>query len=745
MTLAYPPAPLRPVVEDYHGTPVVDPYRWLEDIEAPETRAWVAAENALTRAWLDGPTRDAIRARLVRCYDVPRLGVPLRRGHRYFYTYNPGLLAQPILYVREGARGADRVLVDPNALSPDGTVALTALEPDRRGRLLVYGLSAEGSDWQELRVRDVDRSDDLPDRLRWVKFASVAWLADGSGFFYTRFPAPGTVPPGEEHYHARVSFHRLGDDQAKDQLVVARPDDPNLVFELATTSDGRWLVITVFQGASDRSEVYLLDLRTGGPPVPIFAGFTALYDFVGFANGRLYFRTDAGAPRGRVVAVVPPDVRTGQVRPPDGSADRPTTAAGHAAALPDLIDVVPESDDTLTHAVLCSRWIAVAALHHASHRLRLFHLDGRPAAELPLPAYGTILDLSSEPDEEELLVGWTSFTDPPRAYGWRPGETRLEPFLPPHSARGENDLPGTERPSATAGAAESRAARQSSHRTDRERYRTERVQVPSPDGTSVPMFLVSARDRPADGPRPTLLTGYGGFGVNMTPVFDPAVFVWLDAGGVYALAALRGGGEYGELWHRAGMGPRKQTVFDDFTAAAEWLIATGRTTPRRLAIDGASNGGLLVAACLVQRPDLFGAVVCRVPVVDMLRYHRFTVGRFWIPEYGCADDPEAFRVLYHYSPYHRVRDGIDYPATLIATAEGDDRVHPGMAYKFAARLQAASAGERPILLRVEPRAGHGAGKPVWKQIDEDADVLAFLFRVFALPPPSGADETHQHA
>ena len=677
--LPYPPARLADVIDDYHGVRVADPYRWLERAADPETEAWVAAQNALTRRHVEGPRRDGVVARLRTLYDFPRTTSPIARGERLFYTHNDGLQNQPVAYVQDGPGGGRRALVDPNAIDPDGTTALTALAVDEEGTRVAYALSRRGSDRQDILVRDVATGTDGPDVVRWAKFASITWLPDGSGFYYTRFPEPGAVPEGDEHYYNRVSFHRLGDDQADDALVFDRPADREIVFQTAITGDGRMLVISAFKGASDRSEVLVLDrTRPGEAPRPLFTGFGAAYHLIDEDEGRLYFLTDEAAPLGRIVALDRGDLS----KPPVG--------------------VVPESADKVAMAAIVGHRLFVAFLREAASAIGIFALDGSPAGEIELPGLGTISEMEGRPADAALFFTFTSFTSPPRVYRHEVASGRLTAF---------SDPPAAIDPSA---------------------YETRRVWYASKDGARVSMFLVHRKGLGLDGRRPVLLTGYGGFNISLTPAFDPAIFVWLDRGGVFALANLRGGGEYGEAWHEAGMRDRKQTVFDDFIAAADWLVAHRYTTSSRLAIEGGSNGGLLVGAVMVQRPDLVGAVVCRVPVADMLRYHTFTVGRFWIPEYGSSENPEEFQVLYAYSPLHNVRDGVPYPATLVMTADTDDRVAPGMAKKFAARLQAATSGDAPILIRVETKAGHGAGKPVAKVIEEDADIFSFLFQAIRM-------------
>ena len=672
--MSYPSARKSDVVDDYHGVPVPDPYRWLEDPDSPETVEWVEAENRLTQSLLQGPARDALVQKLTKLYDFPRTSVPARRGPYYFFTHNTGLQDQPVLYVQEGAHRTRRVLIDPNAMSGSGPVALTALAIDDAGTRAAYGLSASGSDRQEIFVRNVEDATDLPDRLLWVKFASIAWVKDGTGFYYTRFPEPGTVAAGDEHYFNKVYFHRLGDEQTGDRLIFEKPQERETVFGVEVSDSDRWVVITAFRGSSDRSEVYVIDRQGGASaPTPVFSGFNAAYAFIEADGDRLLFRTDDGAPRGRIISVDPFQIHRGAT------------------------ELVAEAGDKLSAAAVIHRTIVAVYLHHASDTLRLFTLSGAPAGQVELPEIGSLTGVSGRPDDTEMFFGFTSFVHPAVNYRFDFTTGQLSRFGDANTRRDSDD------------------------------YETTQVWYSSKDGTRVSMFLVCRKGLPKDGNRPVLLSGYGGFNISLTPAFDPSNFVLLDTGGIYAVANLRGGGEYGEAWHEAGMFERKQNVFDDFIAAVECLVASGYSNPKRIAIEGGSNGGLLTAAVMVQRPDLFGAVVCRVPVADMLRYHRFTVGRFWISEYGSADDPSQFPYLYRYSPLHNVSDGTPYPPILITTADTDDRVSPGMAKKFAARLQ-ASGHSAPVLIRVETKAGHGAGKPLSKTIEEDADIFAFVFK-----------------
>jgi prolyl oligopeptidase len=692
--IRYPAAPRVDAIETLHGVPVADPFRPLEKADAPETITWVDAENALTRGLLDSPLRDSLATRLRELHRVPRVSAVAVRGDRLFFLENDGAHNQAVLYVvpagvsnlgAAGARMTARALVDPNPLDEGGTTAITVFEPDTTGDRIVYGLSRRGSDAQQLFVLDVADGHAFDDRLEWVKFASIAWRANG--FFYTRYPQPGTVAVEHEQYFCQVWFHRIGESQDADVLVHHQPDAPEIVFEVAVTADDRHLVVTGRRGASDQAEVDVIALGETVTTLParrrLVTGFSSGWHFIDGSGGHLYFRTDEGAPFGCVVRI-------------------DLDAAGDAAA-PAPVLIVPESRDTIVDAALGGGRLLVSSLKAAASRLTLWPLDEGEPNEIPLPGIGTIAALAARAHDDRAFVTFTSFSTPPEILELDLDERRASPL-------GSRSLP-----------------------FEPDAYSIDQVWYPSKDGTPISMFLVARKaadgnlDQSARGA--VLLSGYGGFNISVTPSFDPSDFLWLDAGGVIAVANLRGGGEYGEAWHRAGMRERKQTVFDDFISAAEWLTSSGRAESGRVAIEGGSNGGLLVGACLVQRPDLFGAAVCRVPVADMLRYHLFTVGRFWIPEYGCADRAEDFEFLLAYSPYHNVVNGVRYPSTIVMTADTDDRVAPGMAKKFAARLQEAvrDTDAGPILLRVETGAGHGAGKPIVKQIEEQSDLWAFLF------------------
>ncbi len=671
---AAPPSRRDDVVELMHGERIVDPYRWLEDCGSPDTQAWTAAQNARTESYLSGvAARPALRARLEELLAIGSLSAPAPARGRYFYQYRDGRQNQPILYVREGVQGRERVLIDPNVLNPEGTTALDWYHPSEDGRLLAYGLSEDGNEESVLHVLDVDSGDLLSDRIPHTRAADLAWLPDGSAFYYTRYPAPGEVPEGEEHYHRAVFFHRLGADPASDQLVF-RPAVKEHWPGVSLAPDGRWLLISVAR-TFEQTDLYLQDLRAGTPPVAVAKDLPALFEGV-VVEDRLYVRTNIRASTYGLYLL---------------HAERPELAS--AAEL-----VKPRPDAVLDSFSVVGRRLVLTYLERATSRLRLAGLDGTGTTEHELPGIGSLFGLGSEWDGGELFYGFSSYTVPPSVY--RIDLTTGEQTL---WRRVDADL-------------------------DPARYAVRQVTYASRDGTPITMFVVQPRGLRLHGGNPTYLTGYGGFNISMTPAFSRSLLLWLEHGGVVAVPNLRGGGEYGETWHQRGMLGNKQNTFDDFIAAAEWLVASGYTTPERLAISGGSNGGLLMGAVLTQRPELFRAVVVQVPLLDMLRYHRFLIARLWIPEYGSSDDPEQFAWLRAYSPYHHVRDGVAYPAVLLATAESDTRVDPMHARKMAARLQGATRSPYPVLLRLESKAGHGAGKPITKVLEELTDTWSFVFQ-----------------
>ena len=679
-TLSYPPARHGDVVDDHHGEKVPDPYRWMEDPDDPETVAWVAAENALTRQVLDAaPGRVRIKARITELWDYPKFGVPFERGGRWFQTRNPGLQSQPVVYVSEDPGAPGRVLLDPNSLSPDGTAALTGLSVTDDGNLVAYAVSESGSDWMTWRVRDVDSGSDRDDAVHWSKFCVAEWRRDGSGFFYSGLDEP---PAGVEYVNEsrdiRVRFHRLGTDQAVDPVVYECPEQPDWIPRGAVSDDDRYLLISINRGTARQNRLLVKDLTEADADfVPLADDFSRKAWPVANDGPRFLLQTDAGAERGKVVAA----------------------ELGGGA----WVDVVPESGDTLVEAQACGGKLLCHYLHDAHSVVRVFELDGSPLGAVPIPEY---VSLVAEPlshgtfegRRESDLVHFkvVSFVESGAlwSYNTRDGRAILrEPSASP---------------------------------LDVSQFETEQVFVESEDGTRVPMFLTRRRDLMPNGSVPSLLYGYGGFEIPMTPSFTVTFAAWLDRGGLLAVANLRGGGEYGKAWHDAGRLDRKQNVFDDFSACARWLAGSGWSRSDRVAIWGGSNGGLLVGASITQRPELFGAAVADVGVFDMLRFDKFTIGWAWKSDYGDPDDPEQYQTLRAYSPLHNVREGACYPPTLLMTGDHDDRVVPGHSLKFAATLQAAQACDAPVLLRVETSAGHGLGKPTGKLIDEAADRVAFI-------------------
>ncbi|TAK01442.1 MAG: S9 family peptidase [Chloroflexota bacterium] len=685
--LAYPDAPISDVVDDYHGTLVADPYRPLEDTDSARSRAWIAAQNDLTERVLARlPARAAIRDRLTELWDHPRAGAPWRRGNRWFQLRNTGLQDQDVLWTAEAPDAEGRVLFDPNVLSEEGTTALGSIDVAESGGIVALALSHAGSDWRRWRVRDVETGEDLPDRVDWSKFTSAAWSPDETGFFYGCYPEP---PPGAAYDAPNVNmelrYHRLGADPADDRVVFATPNHPDWGFEPEVSEDGRLLVVTVWRGTDQENRVYVADLGAGveGAVVrPVLDAADADYTYVASIGRTLLLRTDKDAPLGRIVAL---DI------------DEPTT----------MRELVPERDEAIEEVRLVGGRLAVSYLHHAHSRLAIFELDGRHVGDAGLPGIGSILEMAGDRHDEDLFLTFATFVAPPVVLAVRMSDGVVRQARPPA-------LPW-----------------------DPDDYVTEQVFVTSADGTRVPMYLSHRRDLAPDGDVPTLLHGYGGFRIPQSPGFKAEWLAWMERGGLLAVASIRGGGEYGRAWHDGGRLEHKQNVFDDFAACLRWLAASGWTRPARIAISGRSNGGLLVGATITQHPELYGAAVAEVGVMDMLRFHRFTIGWGWTSDYGSPDDPDQFRTLRAYSPLHNVRPGVSYPATIVTTADHDDRVVPGHSFKFAAALQAAQAGDAPVIVRIETEAGHGEGKPVGKQIDERADVLAFLELTVGRPGTPG--------
>ncbi|TSA80770.1 S9 family peptidase [Deinococcus detaillensis] len=656
-----------------------DPYRWLEDAESPETRKWVEAQNEHAAAYLSAqPLWDIYRARLTELWNFPKSGVPWHRGASYFRTFNPGLLNQPRLEVAAGPHGPWRGLLDPNLLSEDGTVSLTAASVSRDGHWLAYSTQSGGSDWLTWQVRDVATGENGPDLIEWSKFSDATWHPDGSGFYYAAYDAP---QPGEAltgtNRDQRLMFHRLGTAQADDQVVLSRSDQPDWGFrQIDITDDGRFLVVEVWLGTSRKNQLWVQELGSAQPFVELVGEFRAGYHLIGSEGDELLLLTDEDAPLNRVLRW---NISTGERR-----------------------DVLAQGAHQLDSVSLVKDGLLAVTLHDASHRLHLYSRSGERHGEIALPGLGTLQDLHTQPGDSEVFFGFDSFLAP----------------LTPYRLQLPNTTPEV--------LGDTLSAQDTGASQDTGAYEVTQTFIQSSDGTRVPYFLIAARTLTRDGTNPTLLYGYGGFGVSVLPSFNPGMLAWLERGGVFAVANLRGGGEYGTAWHQGGMLDSKQNVFDDFIAVAEHLISTGVTSAAHLGIQGVSNGGLLVGAAMTQRPELFAAAVPQVGVMDMLRYHLFTVGWSWASDYGRSDDPQMFDVLRAYSPLHNLREGTRYPATLITTGDHDDRVVPAHSYKFAAELQRCQASEAPTLIRIQTRAGHGAGKPTALLIEEAADLFTFL-------------------
>jgi prolyl oligopeptidase len=673
--LVYPNAKRVDQVDDYHGTKVADPYRWLEDADSADTHEWVEAENKLTFSYLDKiPYRSAIRERLLKLWNYERFTIPEQRGGRYFFQHNNGLQNQNVVLVADSLSAEPRLLLDPNTLSADGTVALTAAAVTDDGKLMAYGTAASGSDWQEWHVRDVDSGKDLPDQIRWVKFSAASWSKDGKGFFYSRYDEPTGTALRDANYFQKLYYHRVGTPQSDDKLIYERPDNKEMLFSGGVSDDGHYLVIHVSQGTSPKNRLYYKDLsQADAPVVRLLDDFDAQYLFLGNDGPIFWIQTDLDAPRGRLIAI--------DTRHPERA---------------NWKTIVPQGPDKLESSHVVDNQFLLSYLKDARSEVRVYDLAGKFLRNVDLPGIGTTAGFEGKRTDKETFYSYTSFISPTIIYRYDPETGKSSIFRQP-----KVDF-------------------------DSSKYETRQIFYTSKDGTRVPMFLTYKKGLKLDGQNPTMLYAYGGFDISMTPGFSVQTAVWLEMGGIYALPNLRGGGEYGEDWHLAGTKARKQNVFDDFIAAAEWLIANKYTSPSRLAIRGGSNGGLLVGACLTQRPDLYGATLPLVGVMDMLRFQKFTIGWAWTSDYGSSDDAEDFKALYAYSPLHNLKLGTKYPPTLIATADHDDRVVPGHSFKFAATMQADQGGPAPVLIRIETKAGHGAGKPISKQVDEAADEWAFV-------------------
>jgi len=671
-------------VDILHGTAVPDPYRWLEDDNSAETKAWVEAQNKVTFGFLEAiEVRNRIRERLTTLWNFERYGVPFKEGGRYIFSKNDGLQNQSVLYTMKSLAEEPRVLLDPNTLSADGTVALGPYSVSDDGKYLAYSTSAAGSDWHEFKVRDIDSGRDLPDLIQWVKSSGAAWTKDNKGFFYSRYDEPAATNQfkGVNYFH-KLYYHKLGTPQSEDPLTYERRDQKEWGFSGSVTDDGRYLIIHVWQGTDTRNRFFYKDLaQPDTKVVELLNEFDADYSFIDNIGTVFYFRTDLKAPRGRVIAI---------------DLDKPERA--------NWLEILPQTADRLQSVSLVNNQFIASYLKDAHADIRVYDLEGKPVRTVELPGIGTATGFAGKRGDSETFYAFTSFTTPPTIFRY--------------------DLR----------AGQSSVFRQPKVGFDPADYETRQIFYSSKDGARVPMFINFKKGLQSNGRNPTVLYGYGGFDISLTPAFSVSSLVWMQMGGVYAVPNLRGGGEYGKAWHEAGTKLRKQNVFDDFIAAAEWLIANDYTSSAKLAIAGGSNGGLLVGACMTQRPELFAGALPAVGVMDMLRFHKFTRGWAWTSDYGSPDDPDEFKALFAYSPYHNLKPGTAYPATLVTTADHDDRVVPAHSFKFAARLQEAHAGHNPVLIRIDTKAGHGAGKPTAKLIEEAADRWAFLVEVLGMKP-----------
>ena len=682
--ITYPKTRRVDQVDDYFGTKVPDPYRWLEDPDSTDTKQWVQDENKITFGYLEKiPAREQIKARMTKLMNYERYSVPFHEGGRYFYSKNNGLQNQNVWYWTDSLKGTPQVLIDPNTLSSDGTVAISGLSVSHDGKLLAYSISGAGSDWQEWHVRDIATGKDLSDVLKWVKFSGASWSGDNGGIYYSRYEEPNQATMMKAtNYFQKLYFHKIGTPQSEDKLVYETPEHKDWQFHGHVTDDGKYLIVSISQGTDPKNRVYYKDLAADGPVVKLLDDFDASYGFIDNDGPVFWFHTNLDAPRSKVIAI---DTR---------KAERANWKT-----------VIPEGKDALEGVNIVNDKFIAIYLKDAHSDIRLYDLGGKLVKSIELPGLGNSAGFGGKRTDKETFYSYTSFTTPATVYRYDMVSQKSEVYRQP-----KVDFDPTA-------------------------FETRQVFYTSKDGTRVPMFITSKKGIKLDGSNPTYLYGYGGFDISLTPSFSVANLVWMEMGGVYAQANLRGGGEYGEEWHLAGTKLRKQNVFDDFIGAAEWLIANKYTSTPKLAIGGRSNGGLLIGACMTQRPELFGATLPGVGVMDMLRFQKFTIGWAWTSDYGSSESsPEEFKALYAYSPLHNIKPGVKYPPTLIVTADHDDRVYPAHSFKFAATMQEDQAGDAPILIRIETRAGHGAGKPITKSIEELTDEFAFLVKSLGMNP-----------
>jgi prolyl oligopeptidase len=678
--LKYPNTKRGDQIDEYHGVKVADPYRWLEEDvrESKEVKDWVDAENKVTNAYLAKISeRAAIKKRLTELWNYERFSLPTKRNGLYFFTRNDGLQNQSVLYVADGLNAEPRLLLDPNKWSKDGTISLagTAVDPD--AKYLAYGKSEGGSDWHTWHVLDVRTGKPLADELHWVKFSNTAWTKDGKGFFYTRYPEPQKGKKFQDlAFDAAVYYHRLGTVQADDVMVYKRPDHKEWGFSAHVTEDGRYLVLTIWKGTDDRYRIVYRDLQEPfASPVDLIDDFDNKYDFVGNEGPVFYFVTDVNAPMGRLISI--------DVRKPDWKHWK---------------EIIPEAKHALEHVDLVGNTFVASYLKDAYSYVRIFNMAGDFVRDVELPSIGSASGFGGRRTDTETFYSFSSFAVPSSIYRYDLITGKSELWKQPKVKFNPSD------------------------------YETKQVFYKSKDGTKIPMFLTAKKGTELDGNNPTLLYGYGGFNIPITPAFSPARLDWMEMNGIFAVANIRGGGEYGKQWHQSAIKLKRPKAYEDFITAAEFLIAKKYTRPEKLAIQGRSNGGLLVGAVMCQRPELFGACLPGVGVMDMLRFHKFTAGRYWVDDYGSADNPEEFKVLRSYSPYHNLKKGVNYPATLVVTADHDDRVVPSHSFKFIAQLQYCQGGPAPVLARIETKAGHGAGRSTAQIIDEVTDEWSFLVK-----------------
>ncbi len=674
--LSYPKAKKVSQVDDYHGTKVADPYRWLEDDNSAETKAWVEAQNKVTFGYLRSiPQREQIKNRLTKLWNYEKYSAPFKSGDKYFYYKNDGLQNQSVLYIANSPTDPGKVLLDPNKFSKDGTTSLAGISVSEDAKILAYGISVGGSDWREWRFLNIKTGRRLPDVLKNIKFSGVSWAKDGSGVYYSRYPAPNEKTKLKDAvFNQKMYFHKIGQPQSKDKLIYERPDNKKLSIGGGETEDGRWLIVYVSNGTTRKWKIYYKSLLDKNSKLVALEDKFDRKSLVGNIGATFFFRTETDAPLGKVISTnVLSKTRTWK-------------------------EVIPEATETLRGASLLNNQFVLNYLKDAYTQIKIHDINGKFVRDVKLPGIGSAGGFGGKRHDKETFYSYSSYNAPPTIYHYNMETGKSTIFRQAKVDFNPND------------------------------YEVKQVFYPSKDGTKIPMFIVHKKGLVLDGNNPTLLYGYGGFNISMTPGFSVSRLTWMEMGGVYAVANLRGGGEYGEKWHKAGTKLQKQNVFDDFIAAAEWLIDNKYTNNKRLAIQGGSNGGLLVGAVLNQRPDLFGAALPAVGVMDMLRFHKFTIGWAWVNDYGSSEDVDQFKALYAYSPLHNIKKGQKYPATLITTADHDDRVVPAHSFKYAATLQEAQTGDAPVLIRIETKAGHGAGKPTSKRIEEQADIYGFLMK-----------------